>query len=128
MNIGKASNQTGLPSKTIRYYEDMGLIKPERRESGYRDFSHDDVQLLKFVRGARAHGFTIEECRQLLSLYQDPSRASAQVKKFALSKVSDIDTEISKLKIKRKELMHLAQQCKGDEGAECAILDGFEEY
>lgn len=125
MNIGKASHQSGLPSKTIRYYEDIGFIKPERRDSGYRDFSPDDVELLRFVRGARAHGFTIEECRQLLSLYLDQSRTSAQVKKFALRKIEGIDAEIAKLKTRRKELMDMARRCKGDEGAECAILDGL---
>lgn len=128
MNIGEASFQSGLPSKTIRYYEDKGLVKPGRRESGYRDFSSDDVQLLKFVRGARAHGFTIEECRKLLTLYLDRSRASAHVKKFARAKILDIDAEISKLNAKREELMALTRRCKGDESSECAILDGFVRY
>ena len=125
MNIGKASSQSGLPSRTIRYYEDIGFIKPERRDSGYRDFSSDDVELLKFVRGARAHGFTIEECRKLLSLYLDQSRTSAQVKKFALAKVEGIDAEIAKLKARRKELLAMARRCNGDDTAECAILDGL---
>jgi len=128
VNIGEASYQSGLPSKTIRYYEDKGLIKPERLDSGYRDFSIDDVLLLRFLRGARAHGFTVEECRKLLTLYLDQSRTSATVKELALEKIDHIDEEIMKLKAKKKELQFLAQRCNGDESPECAILDGFAVY
>ena len=80
MNIGLAAQESSLPPKTIRYYEDIGLVVPARRDNGYRDYSVDDVHLLRFVQRARSLGFSVEQCRQLLALYLDRTRASADVK------------------------------------------------
>ena len=91
MNIGTASVQSRLPVKTIRYYEDIGLVRPLRSDTGYRDFSDTDLQRLKFLQRARSLGFSIEECRELLSLYEDGNRASADVKAITQSKITEID-------------------------------------
>ena len=79
MNIGAAADQANLPSKTIRYYEEIGLVTPSRAENGYRDYSENDVHRLRFLQRSRSLGFTIDECRLLLSLYDDKNRASADV-------------------------------------------------
>ena len=91
MNIGDASERSGLPAKTIRYYEDIGLLKPDRSENGYRDYSTADVHRLKFLQRSRSLGFSVEECRQLLSLYGDSHRESADVKAIAEVKLGEID-------------------------------------
>ena len=83
MNIGEASERSGLPAKTIRYYEDISLVAPDRAENGYRDYSSSDVHRLRFLHRARNLGFSIDECRLLLSLYTDRNRASADVKAVA---------------------------------------------
>ena len=80
MNVGTAARRSGLPAKTIRYYEDIGLISPARAGNGYRDYSSDDVHRLAFLRRARGLGFSIEDCRQLMALYRDKSRASHDVR------------------------------------------------
>ena len=84
MNIGDVAVQSGLPAKTIRYYEEIGLVKPSRRPNGYRDYSTEDLHELRFLQRARGLGFTVEACRQLLSLYKDRNRASADVKGSAV--------------------------------------------
>ncbi len=91
MNIGNASRQSSLPAKTIRYYEDVALIKPSRDTNGYRDFSEQDVHKLLFLSRARALGFTIEDCRDLLGLWENQSRASADVKDIGLAIFHEID-------------------------------------
>ncbi len=84
MNIGEAAAQSGVPAKTIRYYEEIGLIQPARRaDNGYRAYRAPDVHMLRFVQRARSLGFSVRDCRQLLQLYQDPHRASADVKALA---------------------------------------------
>jgi MerR family transcriptional regulator, copper efflux regulator len=123
MNIGAASGQANLPAKTIRYYEEIALIKPTRAENGYRDYSENDVHRLRFLQRARGLGFTIEECRILLSLYEDKNRASADVKAVALDKVSEIDRKIAELKSLRNTLANLAQNCHGDGRPDCPIID-----
>src|SRR5689334_10061637 len=97
MNIGTAAERSGLPAKTIRYYEDIGLLSPLRAGNGYRDYSDDDVHRLRFLQRSRGLGFSVEECRQLLSLYGDRSRESAEVKALAETKLAEIDRKITEL-------------------------------
>lgn len=123
MNIGHASELSKLPAKTIRYYEDIKLINPERAENGYRDYSENDIHILKFLQRSRSLGFSIEECRSLLSLYQDDKRASSDVKTLAIIKISEIDLKIKELKSLRKTLTSLVDNCHGDDKPECPIID-----
>ena len=127
MNIGTASDHSGLPPKTIRYYEDIGLIKADRAPNGYRDYSANDLHKLAFLHRARGLGFSIEECRQLLALYEDKSRASADVKHLAMQKVAEIDRKMRELKELRKTLGHLVEHCHGDDRPDCPILDSLAE-
>lgn len=122
MNISQAGERSGLPPKTIRFYEDIGLIAPTRRANGYRDFSEDDLHKLAFLRRARALGFSTEECRQLLSLYTDQSRASADVRKLASTQLARIDAQLAELQEMRRSLAHLVQACAGDARPDCPIL------
>lgn len=123
MNIGDASKHTGLPAKTIRYYEDIKLVTPGRAENGYRDYADDDLHRLAFVQRSRSLGFSIEECRLLLSLYEDKHRASADVKKLATEKMAEIDQKIRELKSLRATLKSLAETCHGDSRPDCPILE-----
>ena len=123
MNIGLASQQSGLPAKTIRYYEDIALIKPDRAQNGYRDYSDNDVHRLRFLQRSRSLGFSIDECRLLLSLYEDEHRASADVKSLAEDKISRIDQKIEELKTLRQTLSVLSKNCHGDDRPECPIID-----
>ncbi|MFK7901370.1 MAG: Cu(I)-responsive transcriptional regulator [Nitratireductor sp.] len=123
MNIGQASTLSHLPAKTIRYYEDIKLIMPSRAENGYRDYSDKDIHTLKFLQRARSLGFTIDECRQLLSLYKDEKRASSDVKTLALEKVEQIELKIEELKSLRNTLSSLANSCQGDGRPGCPIID-----
>ena len=122
MNIGNVSEQSGLPAKTIRYYEDIGLVQPSRRENGYRDFTVQDLHKLAFLGRARALGFSIEDCRTLLSLYEDESRESAQVKAVAEEHLTAIDDKIAQLQSMRETLSHLVAACHGDHRPDCPIL------
>lgn len=123
MNIGEASAATGLPAKTIRYYEDIGLIKPDRAANGYRDYGGKDVHRLAFIQRSRSLGFTIDECRSLLSLYEDKERASSDVKALALDKIREIDRKLGELKSLRATLKTLAEHCHGDDRPDCPIID-----
>ena len=123
MNIGLASQQSGLPAKTIRYYEEIALIKPTRAENGYRDYSEQDIHRLRFLQRSRSLGFSIDECRLLLSLYEDEHRASADVKSLANDKIAQIDHKIDELKTLRQTLSVLAKNCHGDDRPDCPIID-----
>lgn len=125
MNIGSAAAQSGLPPKTIRYYEDISLLVPMRAANGYRDYTPEDIHCLAFLGRARKLGFTVEECRQLLSLYLDKDRASSEVKSLAMHKIADIDTRLVELKAMKEMLSNLAAHCHGDNRPECPILDGL---
>ncbi|MBL4805897.1 MAG: Cu(I)-responsive transcriptional regulator [Rhodobacteraceae bacterium] len=125
MNIGDAAAQSGLPAKTIRYYEDIGLISPDRSSNGYRDFSEDHLHKLSFVQRARSLGFTVEECRALLSLYEDRGRASADVKTMARSHLTQIGEKITALQAMQATLSELVDKCHGDDRPDCPILDGL---
>ena len=123
MNIKDAAAASGLPAKTIRYYEEIGLVTPSRAENGYRDYSDKDVHRLRFLQRSRSLGFTIDECRHLLSLYDDQHRASADVKAMALEKVGEIDRKIAELQSLRDTLATLARHCHGDGRPDCPIID-----
>ena len=125
MNIGTAAERAGLPAKTIRYYEDIGLLRPERRDNGYRDYSAADVHRLRFLQRARSLGFSVDECRQLLSLYSDRERESAEVKAIAEAKLAEIECKIAELTGLRDVLSHLVTHCHGDERPDCPIIDGL---
>ena len=123
MNIGQVSEATGLPAKTIRYYEDIDLIKPSRAANGYRDYDERDVHRLAFIQRSRSLGFTILECRSLLSLYEDKDRASSDVKMLAMEKIREIDRKLRELKSLRDTLKTLADHCHGDDRPECPIIN-----
>ena len=123
MNIGSAAEATDLPAKTIRYYEEIGLVRPARAANGYRDYSGDDVHRLRFVQRARSLGFSGDECRLLLSRYDAEARASADVKALALEKIGEMDRKIAELQSLRSTLVDLADHCHGDDRPECPIID-----
>lgn len=123
MNIGDAAHATGLPAKTIRYYEDIGLLHPSRGPNGYRDFACHDVHKLAFLGRARSLGFSIEDCRTLLSLYEDQSRASADVKQVARQHLARIEQKIAELEAMRGTLEDLVTRCHGNDRPDCPILD-----
>lgn len=128
MNIGAAAKASGLNAKTIRYYAEIALIKPTLRlANGYRDYNDAEIRKLRFVRKARAFGFSIDACRELLGLYEDHDRASADVKRIALEKIDTIDHKLAELRLLRDELQHLADACTGDDRPDCPILDGLAE-
>lgn len=122
-NIGEASEQSGLPVRTIRYYENIGLLTPERGENGYRKFDLSHIQKLCFLQRARSLGFTLEETRTLLSLYEDERRTSADVKMIVEAKVGKIDRKIAELAGLRRSLVTLADACDGDHRPDCPIID-----
>lgn len=123
MNIGDIAEASGVPAKTIRYYEDIGLVRPARRENGYRDFAEPDLHKLIFLGRARSLGFSIEDCRALLDLYGDRRRASADVKRVAGAHLERIDRKIAELAAMRATLAHLVEACRGDNRPDCPILD-----
>ena len=126
MNISTAAKTAGLPVKTVRYYADIGLVSaPERTESGYRTYDDGAVLKLVFVRRAREFGFSIEECRELLSLYEDQDRSSADVKRIATRRLEDIAEKQRELQSLHDELAHLIDACKGDDRPDCPIIDGL---
>jgi len=123
MNIGDVSRHSGLPAKTIRYYEDIGLVQPRRSANGYRQFRDTDLHKLAFLGRARALGFSIEDCRTLLALYEDDSRESAAVKKVAEHHLDRIDDKIAQLQSMRATLAELVHACAGDHRPDCPILE-----
>ena len=123
MNIGQAAEASGLPAKTIRYYEEIGLVSSDRRGNNYRDYSETALHNLRFLARARALGFSIEECRRLLSLYADKSRASADVRRLASAHIGEIDAKIAELKAMRHALSRLVEACHGDRRPDCPILE-----
>lgn len=123
MNISDVSAQSGLPAKTIRYYEDIGLVRPDRSANGYRSFDDSDVHKLAFLARARSLGFTIEDCRALLALYEDRGRASADVKHVAEDHLASIDRKIRELQAMHATLTDLVRRCHGDDRPDCPILE-----
>ena len=126
MNISAASRAAGLPVKTVRYYADIGLVSaPWRSESGYRIYDASAVRKLVFVRRAREFGFSIDECRDLLSLYEDQNRSSADVKRMAMRRLEQIAGKQRELASLHDELAHLVDACKGDHRPDCPIIDSL---
>lgn len=125
MNIREVAAATGLPDKTIRYYESIDLVTPARSANGYRVFSDSDQHKLTFLGRARALGFSIEDCRALLALYEDDNRSSAEVRAIAKSHLDEIDTKLADLHAMRDTLSHLVRTCAGDDRPDCPILDGL---
>jgi Cu(I)-responsive transcriptional regulator len=123
MNVGEAAERSGLPAKTIRYYEDIGLVRPARAGNGYRDYSTSDIHKLAFLRRARGLGFSIPDCRQLMALYEDRSRASHDVREIAAAHVEAIGEKLRELEQMRATLQNLSHACHGDHRPDCPILD-----
>lgn len=126
MNIGDAARASGLPTKTVRYYADIGLVNPAARQgNGYRDYGDPEVHKLRFVQRARGFGFSIDDCRELLALYEDRERASADVKAIALERIGEIEAKMAELQTLKDELTRLATACNGDDRPDCPILKGL---
>ncbi|MCV2893591.1 Cu(I)-responsive transcriptional regulator [Lentibacter sp. XHP0401] len=124
MNISGAAKAAGLPVKTVRYYADIGLVEPAARTAaGYRDYDDTSLRKLSFVGRARGFGFSIAQCRELLGLYQDEHRTSAEVKQIASARLDDIRAKQRELQALHDELEHLVGACCGDERPDCPILD-----
>jgi len=127
MNIGQASSASGVSAKMIRYYESIELIpRSARRDSGYRDYGAADVHRLAFIRRARDLGFSIEKIRDLLRLWSDGHRSSAEVKAIALEHVDELKQRARHLNEKAEALKHVAAGCEGDSRPECPIIKGLE--
>jgi len=122
LNIGEVANMADLPIKTIRYYEEIGLIKPKRSTNGYRIFRESDVHKLTFLGRARSLGFSIEDCRALLRLYGNDTRASADVTKIAQEHWMCLEAKVKELQAMRSTLSHLIEACSGDDRPSCPIL------
>ena len=126
MNIGKTAKLSGLTVKTVRYYSDIGLIKPEvNKINGYRDFSEADLAKLQFLAKARKFDFSLEECRELLALYENTERPSREVKALTLEKIAEIDLRLIELQGLKNQLSVLASACHGDDRPNCPILDAL---
>ena len=124
MNISEAARRSGLTSKAIRYYEEIGLIAPARRgENGYRQYESSAVEELQFLARARDVGFDLEECRQLLNLQRDKGRQSRHARALVLEKSEKLQARIDRLQSMQTVLQDMASRCQGDEGPECAILE-----
>lgn len=127
LSIGQASQQTELPTKTIRYYEDSGLISPPQRgENGYRFYDEHNIRELNFAKSARQAGFSIRETKDLVTLFRDKNRASSDVKQLTVKKITEVKQRIAAMTKMLDQLELLAEQCHGDENPECSILDGLE--
>ncbi len=128
MNIGEASQASGVSSKMIRYYEQTGIIpKAARRDSGYRDYDDADVHRLRFIRSARDLGFTVEQIGDLLALWSDRQRASADVKSLALGHVDALKQKQAEIAAMIATLENLAKRCHGDDRPDCPIIEGLAE-
>jgi len=126
MNIGEAAKSSGISAKMIRYYESIGLIGPATRtDSGYRVYTDQDLHTLRFVRRARDLGFSVEQMNELLALWKDRSRASADVKRIALEHVEELERKAEALRDMAATLKHLAQNCHGDDRPNCPILENL---
>lgn len=124
MNIGEAAGASGVSAKMIRHYEAIGLIGAARRtDAGYRVYGRQDVQVLQFIHRGRALGFSLDQIRELLALWQDKHRASADVRALARQHIADLDRKIAEMEAMRRTLEALAASCHGDSRSDCPILD-----
>ena len=127
MKIGQASAASGVSQRMIRHYEKIGLMPPAaRRDSGYRDYDIRDLHTLKFIGRARDAGFRIEEIRQLLALWSNRDRSSADVKALALARAAELRRKAKQLDAMRRTLEELAARCHGDDRPDCPILGELE--
>ena len=127
MNIGQASAASGVSAKMIRHYEEIGLVRePKRTASNYRTYPGNDVHVLRFIRRARALGFSVRNIKELLALWQNKSRSSAAVKRIAREHIDELKDKIAELEAMVDALEHLARHCHGDERPECPILEDLE--
>jgi len=123
MNIGEAAKASGVNAKMIRYYESIGLIEPAGRSaSGYRIYTDNDVATLRFIRRARDLNFSVERIAELLALWRDRSRASADVKQIALKQVELLEARMRELREMAATLRHLAENCQGNDRPDCPII------
>ncbi len=128
MNIGEAAKRSGVSARMIRHYEGIGLLPAAKRAgSGYRTYGHSDVHTLRFVRHARALGFSVKQIEQLLGLWHDQRRPSRKVKALAQAHIAELEARIRDLGAMKRTLEHLAAHCRGDERPDCPILDGLAE-
>ena len=126
MKILEAAKRAGLTVKTVRYYANIGMVTPHQDPAtGYRDYSEEDIAKLQFVGKARRFDFSVEECRELLGLYEDRNRPSREVKALTLKKVAEIDTRLAELQSLKDELSGLASACDGDHRPYCPILNAL---
>ncbi|MDC6120291.1 Cu(I)-responsive transcriptional regulator [Serratia rubidaea] len=126
MNISDVAKKTGLTSKAIRFYEEKGLVTaPIRTGNGYRSYNPKHIEELTLLRQARQVGFNLDECRELVALFNNPARHSADVKARTLHKVTEIEKHIRALQEMRQRLLTLAEQCPGDDGADCPIINNL---
>lgn len=124
LSIGEAAAHSGVPAKTIRFYEEAGIIKPAQRgENGYRVYGEADVQTLHFIHRSRALGFRLKDVAELLELYRNRERASREVKKLALEHVAELDRKIAEMTHVRNTIAALAERCHGNHRPECPILE-----
>lgn len=123
-NIGEAARASGVSAKMLRHYEAIGLLPPARRtEAGYRLYGEQDVRLLQFIHRGRALGFSLEQVANLLALWQDKDRASADVRRLAAAHIDELERKIAELEAMKRTLQALAQSCHGDQRSDCPILD-----
>ena len=126
MNIGTVAEKSGVPAKTIRYYESIGLIpSADRRPNGYRAYTAVDMHTLNFIKRARSLGFSVDEVRDLLDLWHDKGRTSAAVKALATRHLDELDRKIAEIRSMRRALGDLIERCRGDQRPDCPILDDF---
>ena len=124
MTIGQAAQRSGVPPKTIRYYESVGLVSPAARgQNNYRGYGEREVDTLRFINRARGLGFSLKEIEALLALYRDRRRPSREVKRLALRHIDNLDRKIAELQTIKKALLQLAAKCRGDDRPDCPILD-----
>lgn len=124
MNIGEAARRSGVPAKTIRYYEEVGLIPAAgRTAAGYRAYTASEVETLKFVQRARSLGFSVKDVGELVALWRDRDRASADVRRIAQEHVAEVERKIAELEAIRRTLQGLIHRCHGDDRPDCPILD-----
>jgi Cu(I)-responsive transcriptional regulator len=123
-NIGEAAKASGVTAKMVRHYESIGLLPPARRtEAGYRLYGSDDVRMLQFIHRGRALGFSLDQIADLLALWRDKHRASADVRRLALEHIASLDRKIAELEAMKRTLATLASSCHGDARSDCPILD-----